>query len=118
MIQVQHNHFADARQLAAMVAAVLLVGCATPQQRMDAAIAKAQAICSAAGISSADPRYQDCTLQMYQADQQRRGAATAQLAAQLMNAAQLLTPQPAPPPPQPTMCSTYVNGQYINTRCW
>jgi hypothetical protein len=55
-------------------------------------------------------------LQVYQADQQRRADA----AAQLMNTGvQLLTqPQPAPPPPQPMMCSTYVNGQYINTRCY
>ena len=95
---------------------VMVAACASAEERRQARINDAAATCRVAGFDANVDRnaFNQCVLQVYQADQQRRAAA----AAQLMNTGvQLLTPPPAPPPPQPMMCSTYVNGQYINTRC-
>ncbi len=55
-----------------------------------------------------------------QLQQQEAAAETARRAAMLEFGLRLLSPpQQAPIQfPQPQMCSSYVNGRYISTRCW
>ena len=85
----------------------VLSGCAALAQhraeRQQARIIDAQAVCSAAGIPSNDPRYAECTLMLYQ---QRTAQAEAASQALIQQGLQIL----ATPPARPQICTGYWSG--------
>ena len=50
----------------------LLAACATPAQRRATYVADAQSVCTAAGVSADSPAYAECTIRIYQQQQEAR----------------------------------------------
>jgi len=98
----------------------LLAACATPAQRRATYVADAQSVCTAAGVSADSPAYAECTIRIYQQQQEARDDAERPLVLRALKMMQPLIlatiksvlPGPAPP----IICTTRsVDGQSVTT---
>ena len=98
----------------------LLAACATPAERRATYIADAQSVCTAAGVPAGNPAYAECTIRIYQQQQEARDDAERPL---VLRALKMMEPLilvairsvlPAPTPP--IICTTRsVDGQSVTT---
>lgn len=96
----------------------LLVACATPAERRATYIADAQSVCTAAGVPADSSAYAECTIRIYQQQQEARDDAERPLALRALKMMQpsilavLKSVLPAPSPP--IVCSTRsADGQSV-----
>jgi hypothetical protein len=98
----------------------LLAACATPAERQATHIADAQSVCTAAGIRPDSSAFPECTIRIYQQQQEARDDAERPLVLRALKMVQPLIlvaiksflPAPAPP----MVCTTRsVDGQSVTT---
>jgi len=106
--------------LLASIFVSLLAACATPAERQAAYIADAQSVCTAAGVLKDSSAYAECTIRIYQQQQEARDDAERPLVLRALKMMQPLilaaikTVLPAPAPP--IICTTRsVEGQSVTT---
>ena len=101
------------------ISIALLAGCATPAQRRSSYIADAQSVCTAAGVPADKPAYAECTIRIYQQQQEVRDDAERPLvlrAIKMMQPLILATIRMVAAPAPPTVCTTRsIDGQSVTT---
>ena len=98
----------------------LLAACVTPAERQATYIADAQSVCTAAGVPQGSSAYSECTIRIYQQQQEARDDAERPLVLRAIKMVQPLilaaikTIAPAPAPP--IVCTTRsIEGQSVTT---
>ena len=108
------------RLLLASIIVSLLVACATPAQRQAIYIADAQSVCAAAGVPADSPAFPECTIRIYQQQQEVRDDAERPLVLRALKTVQpliLATLKSVLPAPAPAItCTTRsIDGQSVTT---
>ena|SRR5689334_17671367 len=108
------------RLLPASIFVFLLAACATPAERHATHIADAQSVCTAAGVPAASPAYAECTIRIYQQQQEARDDAERPLVLRAIKMVQPLIlaaiKSVLPPPAPPIVCTTRsAEGQSVTT---
>jgi len=106
--------------LLASTVVVLIGACATPAERRANYIADAQRVCIAAGVPSEGPAFAECTVRIYQQQQEARDDAERPLvlrALKMMQPVMMAAIKAAfPPPAPPLLCTTRsTDGQSVTT---
>jgi hypothetical protein len=108
------------RLLLTSIVVSLLAACATPAERRATYIADAQSVCTAAGVPADNSAYAECTIRIYQQQQEARDDAERPLvlrALKMMQPVILATIKSVLPAPAPAIiCTTRsVDGQSVTT---
>ena len=108
------------RGLLVSISVALLAACATPAERRSTYIADAQSVCTAAGVPADKPAYAECTIRIYQQQQEARDDAERPLVLRAIRMAQpmiLATIKSVLPAPAPSIvCTTRsLDGQAVTT---
>jgi hypothetical protein len=113
---------ADIRTLLfAFFFAAFLAACATPAERRATYIADAQSVCTAAGVPPESPSHAECTIRIYQQQQEARDDADRPLVLRALKMAQPLIlaaiKSLAPAPAAPIVCTTRTLDDKSVTTC-
>ena len=108
------------RLMLVSISVALLAACATPAERRSTYIADAQSVCTAAGVPADKPAYAECTIRIYQQQQEARDDAERPLVLRAIKMAQpliLATIKSVLPAPAPSIvCTTRsLDGQAVTT---
>jgi hypothetical protein len=102
------------------ISIALLAACATPAERRSTYIADAQSVCTAVGVPADKPAYAECTIRIYQQQQEARDDAERPLVLRAIKMVQPLIlatiKSVLPAPAAPIVCTTRsLDGQAVTT---
>ena len=102
------------------ISVALLAACSTPAERRSTYIADAQSVCTAVGVPADKPAYAECTIRIYQQQQEARDDAERPLVLRAIKMVQPLIlatiKSVLPAPAAPIVCTTRsLDGQAVTT---